>query len=109
MNLRPVIRRFSLRCLALIVLFAVPSRAATNVVTTLADNGAGSLRQALSNALAGDTIMFSLNGTITLTNGGLSITKNLNIIGRGATNLVISGGGTTRVFTVSYSSITCSI
>src|SRR5688500_13492564 len=89
MNLRPVMRRFSLRCLALIVLVAIPSRAATNVVTTLADDGPGSLRQVISNSVSGDTIIFATNGTIVLTTGELLITKNLVVIGRGATNLAI--------------------
>ena len=36
--------------------------------------------------------------TIVLTNGELVINKNLSILGPGATNLAISGGGSNRVF-----------
>lgn len=49
-------------------------RGATITVTTINDNGSGSLRQALTDAANGDTINFhsSLNGhAITLTSGEL--------------------------------------
>src|SRR5689334_23983839 len=47
--------------------------AATITVTTTADSGAGSLRQAILDAASGDTINFSLpaNSTITLTSAEL--------------------------------------
>lgn len=72
-------------------------------VTTNADSGAGSLRQAIANAKAGDTIEFSstlANKTITLTSGQLSINKNLIIDGTKAANLTISGNNASRVFEV---------
>ncbi len=55
-------------------------------VTTLADNGAGSLRQAILNATSGDEITFNAalaGGTITLESGALSIDKDLTIRGIG--------------------------
>ena len=50
--------------------------AATITVTSTADSGAGTLRDALASASDGDTIDFSVTGTITLTstNGELSVT-----------------------------------
>ena len=65
----------------------------TRTVTNANDTGAGSLRQAVLDAMAGDTIQFasSLNGqTITLTSGELDITKSsLYIVGPGASQLTI--------------------
>ncbi|MBH8553386.1 hypothetical protein I8751_13580 [Nostocaceae cyanobacterium CENA357] len=72
-------------------------------VTTSADSGAGSLREAISSAQAGDTIKFAsslANKTIKLTSGQLVITEDINIDGSGAANLKISGNNTTGVFTV---------
>ncbi len=62
-------------------------RGATITVTTINDNGSGSLRQALADAVNGDTINFnsSLNGqTITLTSGELLVNKTVTISGPGA-------------------------
>jgi hypothetical protein len=74
----------------------------TLTVVNLADNGAGSLRYALSQAQNGDTINFdgSLQGTITLTSGELRITNGVAIQGPGANLLSISGNHASRVFEV---------
>jgi hypothetical protein len=64
--------------------------AATFTVTSTEDSGPGSLRDAINNAAPGDTINFSVTGTITLTSGSLSINKDLTINGPGASNLTIS-------------------
>jgi predicted outer membrane repeat protein len=82
---------------------ATPS---TFLVLDLSDSGAGSLRQAISdaNALPGsDVIEFSpeLHGTIALTSDQLEITDDLTINGPGAQHLIISGQSTSRVLTVS--------
>jgi hypothetical protein len=61
------------------------------MVTNRNDGGPGSLREALRNAHDGDTITFAVTGTITLTSGGLPITKNLTISGPGADQLSIDG------------------
>jgi len=69
----------------------------TLIVTSDADSGPGSLREAVASAAAGDTIIFQLPlpGVITLFENGISIDKNLSIIGPGPNSLtiVLSGGG----------------
>jgi hypothetical protein len=76
---------------------------ATTVVTTAADSGAGSLRQAIADTCPGGAITFdpSLNGqTITLTSGELVIDRNLTITGPGANLLAVSGNNASRVFNI---------
>jgi hypothetical protein len=68
------------------------------------DKGAGSLRDTITSAKSGDTIVFapSLDGqTITLTSDQLTINKSLDIEGPGASLLAIGGNDTFRVFDVS--------
>ncbi|WP_431206496.1 autotransporter domain-containing protein [Bradyrhizobium betae] len=73
------------------------ARAATLVVTSTADSGAGSLRTAITSATSGDTILFQVSGTITLLSELPVITKNITIDGNG-NNPTISGAGTYRPF-----------
>ncbi len=80
-----------------------PAMAATITVTNTDDSGAGSLREAITNAAPGDTINFSVTGTITLTSGQLLISKDLTISGPGADSLAISGNNASRVFKISLS------
>ena len=82
---------------------AATASAATLTVTSTANSGPGSLRDTISAAASGDTIVFapSLDGqTITLTTGALTINKSLTISGPGASTLTISGGGVNQVFAV---------
>ncbi|MEG3959180.1 DUF4347 domain-containing protein, partial [Microcoleus sp. herbarium2] len=77
----------------------------TIVVTNTNDSGSGSLREAIAQGRAGDTITFAttLAGkTITLTKGQLEIPpgKNLTIDGALAPGLSISGNKSSRVFHV---------
>ncbi len=75
-------------------------------VSNLNDSGAGSLRQAVidANANAGaDEITFSIDGTITLTSGEISITDSVTITGNGADKTIISGNNASRVFNVNAS------
>jgi predicted outer membrane repeat protein len=58
---------------------------ADKVVTSNADNGSGTLRDAISNAVAGDIILLPAGETITLTATLPQITKSLVIEGNGAT------------------------
>jgi hypothetical protein len=71
-------------------------------VTTLADSGAGSLRQAIAEVDPGGTINFSVSGTIVLASE-LVIDKDLTINGGG--EITISGNNTTRVFNVMTSTL----
>jgi hypothetical protein len=71
-------------------------------VTSKADSGTGSLREAISKAKAGDTIQFAsslANQTITLSSK-LTIDKNLTVDAANASNLTISGNKATPVFWV---------
>lgn len=93
----------------LIILFvSVTARAATITVTSTADSGAGSLRQAVADASSGDTIVFDLSGcpcSILLIGGGLTIAKDLTILGSGTSQLTVSGGNiATHVFSISAGS-----
>jgi Right handed beta helix region/Thrombospondin type 3 repeat len=70
----------------------------TIVVNSLADDGPGSLRQALLLARDGGTINIRAKGTITLTSGELVVNKSVSIRGPGATNLEVSSNNASRVF-----------
>ncbi|RMG15302.1 MAG: choice-of-anchor D domain-containing protein [Cyanobacteria bacterium J055] len=81
---------------------------ATLTVTSAADNGSGSLREAIANAQSGDTIKFAsslANQTITL-QSQLEIPrgKDLTIDGADAANLTLSGGNTTRILLIQSAS-----
>lgn len=82
------------------VALAGSARAATLTVSNANDAGTGSLRQAIADAAPGDTIDFSVTGTIVLTGGELTINKNLTIAGPGAEALTVSGNNRSRVFNV---------
>jgi len=82
---------------------AMVANAATIQVINNNDSGAGSLRQAIADAIPGEEITFAgtVTGTITLTSGELLINKNLTITGPGADILTISGNNASRVFYIS--------
>ncbi len=76
-------------------------------VNTLADENDGScsdgdcsLRDAIQVAGSGDTITFSVSGTIVLTLGQLTVSDDLLIYGPGAGSLTISGNDASRVLFV---------
>jgi predicted outer membrane repeat protein len=80
------------------------------IVVNTNDSGPGSLRQAIldANACAGkQVIMFDTNayGTITLTNGELLITGDLDILGPGPTNVAVNGNQAGRVFDIGFGSV----
>jgi hypothetical protein len=76
------------------------------IVTSSADSGPGTLRDAIAGAVSGETIEFARNvHAITLTSGELAISTNLDIEGPGANKLTISGNNNSRVFDISGPSI----
>ncbi len=85
--------------IALSVLLAAPAGAATFLVTTTADSGPGSLRQAVAdaNANAGaDTIVFSglaLPATVSLVAPRMDVVGDLTIDGPGPRLLTVEGDG----------------
>jgi hypothetical protein len=93
-----------LAIIALTLAMAQPLRA-NITVTSLADSGPGTLRQAIADAAPGDTIDFAVTGTITLTSGQLTITNNLNIIGPGQTSLTVNGNNSSRAFSVANGTV----
>lgn len=85
----------------LVISMGSPAFAATGKVISLADNGLpGTLRTQIAAAAPGDTIVFSVTGTITLKLGPLEVQKNVIISGPGAANLIIDGAGLFNVFQV---------
>ena len=71
-------------------------------VTSSADSGAGSLRQAMDALCAGGTITFNASladQTITLTSGELFIDRSMTVDG-GTVPITVSGGSAVRVFHV---------
>ncbi len=86
---------------------APPARAAVIDVTSNADSGAGTLRQAVLDAASGDTITFSVSGTISLLSQ-VVIDKDLTISGPGDAVLTVSGGDATRVFDIGAYAVTIS-
>jgi uncharacterized repeat protein (TIGR02543 family) len=86
----------------------VETDSATIVVTNTNNSGAGSLRQAITDAASGNTITFApalAADTITLASN-LSITKSLAIEGNGIT---ISGNKAYQIMSVSGSGVTVSV
>jgi len=89
--------------------------AASLTVDTLLDENDGScsdddcsLRDAIQVANGGDTITFSVTGTIILTLGQLNVDKNLVISGPGPVVLTVSGTNTSRVFYTTGEEVTIS-
>jgi Bacterial Ig domain/Calx-beta domain len=74
------------------------------IVTSTADAGAGSLRDAIATVCTGTTITFNLPGpgphTIALTSGELAVARNVTINNNSGENITVSGGGLGRVFNI---------
>ena len=102
----------TLRRIFVLFLLSIPAHAAIWNVTSTADlNVAGTLRFAVNNSAAGDTIKFDpglAGSVISLTLGELPITKNLTITGLGPTNLAIVND-TDRIFHVLNGPVTATI
>ena len=82
---------------------------ATLTVTSGADSGAGSLRNAIASATSGDTITFSSGMSVVLSSGQLSIAKNLTIEGdldgNGTPDVTIDANYTSRVFNITAGTV----
>ena len=77
--------------------------AAEIVVTTTADSGMGSLRQAVADAAPGDLITFAASTNFTaidLTSGEIVIDKDLTIRGNSLNRTILTGNQTNRVFNI---------
>ena len=74
------------------------------IVTSTADDGPGSLREAIAQVCSGDTITFDIAGagphTITLTTGELVVAKDVTIKNNSGESITVSGGGVSRVFNI---------
>src|SRR5690606_9243927 len=78
-----------------LVLAVHAGHAADLTITSLADAGAGSLRQAIATANAtpgADRIVFQPAGLVTLTTGALAITDTVEIIGGAGCGVRAQGG-----------------
>ncbi len=83
---------------------------ATITVTSSANSGAGTLRQAVIDAGSGDTIEFDGSVTqIDLTGSDIDITKNLTISGNGADVTKITGSSSVGIFFINASGINVTI
>jgi len=88
------------------LLIPLTTQAATTItVTSTADSGPGSLRDAIATASSGDNIHFSVTGTIALTTSALIVAKSVTISGPGASNLAVSGSHAVQVFKVNSGAI----
>lgn len=77
--------------------------AGTYVVTTTADSGPGSLRQAILSANAGcggDITFYKVSGTIGLQSSLPAITQSVTILGPGESKLTVSGSSEFSVFSI---------
>ena len=104
MRIHPFRNPSFLVSLAVIALILPPSiaRATTRTVTSLADSGVGTLRDAIAASGDGDLINLSVTGVISLTSGALIVSKNIIIAGPGATQLEVTRGNSNnfRIFQV---------
>src|SRR5262249_5154501 len=68
-------------------------QAANFTVSNLNDSGAGSLRQAVSDAsVSGGNVVFTVSGTITLTSGAITYSSNNLIQIQGLGGITVNGG-----------------
>jgi hypothetical protein len=95
-------------CSVVLLLAATAQAQSTYTVTTIADSGAGSLRDAITqaNATSGNTINFTgLRGMIVLQSALPTITQNMTITGPGSSLLTISGNKLYPVFSVNSGTV----
>ena len=98
----------SLIALSLAVAVPVDAEVPDIVVTSLADSGAGSLRQAIADAPVNGTIGFAVEGDIMLTSGELLVDKPLRIFGGYQHRIAVHGNPSNfnlRVFHITASPV----
>ncbi len=101
--MRPTSYLFFLACLLIVFWGGISlSMATTLVVTVPADAGNGTLRQAVTDAASGDTILVQTGDTIKLDSQILILGKALTILGEDARIQVVSGQGKGRMFEVLF-------
>ena len=88
--------------LTLILALASPCQLRAAEVTNNSDEGAGSLRQAVADAEAGEIITFSDSFTMTLASP-IVIDKDIEI--DGGNSVTISGGGATSIFKITSGNV----
>src|SRR4051794_22777900 len=91
MKLRPF-----LAATAALMFFVPAASAGTITVTSKADSGPGSIRQALVAANAGDTILVPA-GTYAVTSAGLNVNKGITLRGAGARSTILRADANNRV------------
>lgn len=97
----PILRLWAALLTSASVWMGAFAQAVTIPVTSTADSGSGTLRDALVGAANGDTIdATGVSGTIILTSGELLIDKDVSILGPGPGVLSVNGNATSRVFHV---------
>lgn len=86
---------------------AITTCFATATVTSSADSGQGTLRQAITDVCPGGDIDFGLElpAVIPLVSGDLALAKPLHINGPGADLLTVSGSNQSRIFTVTAAGV----
>jgi len=88
------------------LLAAHTAGANTLTVTSTADSGSGTLRQALADASDGDTIdATGVSGTILLTSGELLVSNSVTILGPGPANLAVDGNAASRIFDIGSNTV----
>ncbi|MFN7930652.1 MAG: hypothetical protein U0Y68_22565 [Blastocatellia bacterium] len=75
---------------------------AMQAVTSSGDSGAGTLRDTIAAAAAGDTIVFSGVATVPLTSGELAISENLTIAGDSGVMASAMGAASSALFSLTY-------
>ena len=85
---------------------ASPSLAVNCTVTSNANSGAGSLRDAIANATCTSIDFQAGLAPIVLTSGELVINRNLTITGRGSSVTIIDGNFSSRIFNICTASCT---
>ncbi|MDR0871921.1 MAG: hypothetical protein LBN27_00435 [Prevotellaceae bacterium] len=84
----------SLFILMYLLFVTISASAKTITVTSGADNGIGSLREAITNAAANDTIVFANDVTTVYFAGVIELNKNITINGNKTNNTIIQNGST---------------